>query len=146
MQCKNQKISSIWVIQFTLYHFYIDFHSKFSFQNSNDVETASFDRRRNIAAVDDCVKPGSNILEINSDSVLNRSWNWPVLFSLRKADVQYFRVLCGPIWYEPISTMIQFSIKNKRFLFGSTLIVVKPVQFREKISRCKFNHSHRWQA
>ena len=51
------------------------FPFEISFQNSNDVETASFDRRRNIAAVDDCVKPGSNILEINSDSVLNRSWN-----------------------------------------------------------------------
>ena len=74
------------------------FPFEISFQNSNDVETASFDRRRNIAAVDDCVKPGSNILEINSDSVLNRSWNWPVLFSLRKADVQYFRILYGPIW------------------------------------------------
>ena len=51
------------------------FPFEISFQNSNDVETASFDRRRNIAVVDDCVKPGSNILEINSDSVLNRSWN-----------------------------------------------------------------------
>lgn len=74
------------------------FPFEISFRNSHDVESASFDRRRNIAPDDDWKTPGSNSLEITSDSVLIRSWNWPGCFSLKKLTFNILEFCTNRFW------------------------------------------------
>ena len=144
---------SSWTVIFdesySLHYIIMNFRHRFPFEiwfrNSHDVESSSFDRRRNIAPDDDWKTPGSNSLEITSDSVLIRSWNWPGCFSLKKLTFNILEFCTNRFWrtYFYDDSILN---SNKHFLFGVALIMSKPVQFREKVSRYKFNHSHRWQA